>query len=72
MIAPLITDYIVANALSRKSSMACMLTTLKHIPNDLQKMGIEFRTRGLGGSCASLSVRPTLLDEIITLQYEDS
>ena len=64
---------VVVDALSRKSSrkMACMLTTQKHILNDLQKMGIEFRTRGLGGSCAYLSMRTTLLYEIIALQYED-
>ena len=64
---------VVVDALSRKSSgkMACMLTTQKHILNDLQKMGIEFRTRGLGGSCAYLSMRTTLSYEIIALQYED-
>ena len=64
---------VVVDALIRKSSgkMACMLTTQKHILNDLQKMGIEFRTRGLGGSCAYLSMRTTLSYEIIALQYED-
>ena len=48
-----------------------MLNTQKYILNDLQKMGIEFRTGGLGGSYAYLSVRTSLLDEIIALQYED-
>ena len=44
-----------------------MLNTQKHILNDLQKKGIEFRTGGLGGSNAYLSVRTSLLYEIIAL-----
>uniref|UniRef100_A0A2N9G885 RNA-directed DNA polymerase n=1 Tax=Fagus sylvatica TaxID=28930 RepID=A0A2N9G885_FAGSY len=64
---------VVADALSRKSSgqLACLLTTQKHILADLEKLGIEVRASGTGGTCAYLSVKPMLMDEIIAQQFED-
>uniref|UniRef100_A0A2N9GNM6 Integrase zinc-binding domain-containing protein n=1 Tax=Fagus sylvatica TaxID=28930 RepID=A0A2N9GNM6_FAGSY len=64
---------VVADALSRKSSgqLACLLTTQKHILADLEKLGIEVRASCTGGTCAYLSEKPMLMDEIIAQQFED-
>uniref|UniRef100_A0A2N9F185 Reverse transcriptase n=1 Tax=Fagus sylvatica TaxID=28930 RepID=A0A2N9F185_FAGSY len=64
---------VVADALSRKSSgqLACLLTTQKHILADMEKLGIEVRASGTGGTYAYLSVKPMLMVEIITQQFED-
>ena len=64
---------VVADALSRKSlgQLACLLTTQKHILADLEKLGIEVRASGTSDTCAYLSVKPMLMDEIIAQQFED-
>ena len=65
---------VVADALSRKSSgqLACVLTTQKHILANLEKLEIKVRASGTGGTCAYLSMKPMLMDEIIAQQFKDS
>ena len=48
-----------------------MLNTQKHILADLEKLGIEVRASGTSDTCAYLSVKPMLMDEIIAQQFED-
>jgi hypothetical protein len=57
---------VVADALSRKSYgfSAALLTTQKHIINDLERLGVEVVIGGSQSYLASLSVQPTLIEKI--------
>ena len=57
---------VVADALSRKSYgfSAPLLTTQKHIINDLERLGVEVVIGGSQSYLASLSVQPTLIEKI--------
>jgi hypothetical protein len=57
---------VVADAFSRKSYgfLATLLTTQKHIINDLERLGVEVVIGGSQSYLASLSVQPTLIEKI--------
>jgi hypothetical protein len=61
---------VVADALSRKSYgfSAALLTTQKHIINDLERLGVEVVIGGSQSYLASLSVQPTLIEKIKSSQ----
>jgi hypothetical protein len=61
---------VVADALSRKSYgfLAVLLTTQKHIINDLERLGDEVVVDGSQSYLASLSVQPTLIEKIKSSQ----
>ena len=61
---------VVADALSRKSYgfLAALLTTQKHIINDLERLGVEVVIDGSQSYLASLSVQPTLIEKIKSSQ----
>uniref|UniRef100_A0A2N9H8A8 Reverse transcriptase domain-containing protein n=1 Tax=Fagus sylvatica TaxID=28930 RepID=A0A2N9H8A8_FAGSY len=61
---------VVADALSRKSYgfSAALLTTQKHIINDLERLGVEVVIGGSQSYLASLSVQPTLTEKIKSSQ----
>ena len=62
----------VANALSQKSSsfLVPLLTTQKE--NDLERMGIEIVMGDSQAFMASLTIQPTLIEKIKTLQVDDA
>uniref|UniRef100_A0A2N9IM06 CCHC-type domain-containing protein n=1 Tax=Fagus sylvatica TaxID=28930 RepID=A0A2N9IM06_FAGSY len=59
-----------SDALSRKSYgfSAALLTTQKHIINDLERLGVEVVIGGSQSYLASLSVQPTLIEKIKSSQ----
>jgi hypothetical protein len=61
---------VVADALSRKfyGFSATLLTTQKHIINDLERLGVEVVIGGSQSYLASLSVQPTLIEKIKSSQ----
>ena len=64
----------VAIALSQKSFgfLAPLLTTQKEIINDLERMGIEIVMGDSQAFMASLTIQPTLIEKIKTLQVDDA
>ena len=64
---------VVADALSRKSAgnLAALLTTQKHILEDLRKMRIEVRFHEVEAHLANLRVQPTLIERIKIAQSND-
>ena len=64
----------VVNALSQKSSgfLAPLLTTQKEIINDLERIGIEIVMGDSQAFMASLTIQPTLIEKIKTLQVDDA
>ena len=75
----LIIDYhpgkanVVANALSRKSSMTLAHIRTAYVPLllDMKMLGISLDYDGYGGLLASFVVRPTLVDQIRGKQMQD-
>ena len=63
----------VADALSRKSqaSVNCLITTQKELLQDLEKLGIEVCRHGCNSILNTLTIQPTLMDEIRTTQKHD-
>ena len=64
---------VVADALSRKSTgnLAALLTTQKHILEDLRKMRIEVRFHEVEAHLANHRVQPTLIERIKIAQSND-
>ena len=64
---------VVADALSRKSAgnVAALLTTQKHILEDLRKIRIEVRFHETEAYLANLRVQPTLIERIKIAQSND-
>ena len=64
---------VVADALSRKSTgnLAALLTTQKHILEDLRKMRIEVRFHEAEAHLANHRVQPTLIERIKIAQSND-
>nr|GFA80750.1 reverse transcriptase [Tanacetum cinerariifolium] len=63
---------VVANALSRKSSMIAGIKVEEEIIRDLERLDIELYVRGQHGYWASLRVEPDLISRIKEAQKEDS
>nr|GEZ74366.1 RNA-directed DNA polymerase [Tanacetum cinerariifolium] len=63
---------VVADALSRKSSMIAGLKVKKEIIRDLERLYIELYVRGQHGYWASLRIEPELISWIKEAQKEDS
>ena len=63
----------VADALSRKSqaSVNCLLTTQKELLRNLEKLEIEVCRYGSNSSLNTLTIQPTLMDEIRAAQRQD-
>ena len=63
----------VANALSWKSqtSCNCLITTQKELLQDLEKLKIEVCRHGSNSILNTLTIQPTLMDEIKTTQRQD-
>ena len=64
---------VVADALSRKSAgnLAALLTTQKHILEDLRKMRIEVWFHEAEAHLANLRVQPTLIEKVKIAQSSD-
>ena len=64
---------VVADALSKKfvGKLAALLTTEKHILEDLRKMRIEVRIHETEAQLANLRVQPTLIERIKVAQSND-
>lgn len=64
----------VANALSTKNhgSIATLQTIQKPLFVEIQNLGLEIVPQGKLGYLSSLTLKPTLLEKIKTLQYEDT
>nr|GFD18121.1 putative reverse transcriptase domain-containing protein [Tanacetum cinerariifolium] len=63
---------VVADALSRKSSMIAGIKVEEEIIRDLELLDIELYVRGQHGYWASLRVEPELISRIKEAQKEDS
>ena len=63
----------VADALLRNSqvSVNCLLTTQKELLRDLEKLGIKVYRHGSNSVLNTLTIQPTLMDEIRTAQRQD-
>ena len=64
---------LVADALSKKSvgNLATLLTTQKHILEDLRKMRIEVQVHEAEAQLENLRVQPTLIERIKIAQSND-
>ena len=64
---------VIVDALSRKSvgNLAALLTTEKHILEELRKMRIEVRFHEVEAHLANLRVQPTLIERIKIAQSND-
>ena len=64
---------VVADALSRKSAgnLAALLTTQKHILEDLRKIRMEVQFHEAEAHLANLRVQPTLIERIKIAQSND-
>nr|GEV73077.1 putative reverse transcriptase domain-containing protein [Tanacetum cinerariifolium] len=62
---------VVADALSRKSSMIAGIKVEEEIIRDLQRLGIKLYVSGQQGYWASLRIEPDLISRIKEAQKED-
>ena len=64
---------VVADALSRKSSgnLATLITSQRHILEDMEKLSLEVRMQSAGSHIAALVVQPSLIERIKVSQASD-
>ena len=64
---------VVVDALSRKrnENLATLITTERHLINDMRKFELEIVTRQVGERLTNLRIQPTLMERIKTAQKDD-